>query len=151
MPQHTVTHVLIAGSRSATHEMLTYAKRVVQRAHQLGWAILVGDNPYGVDRAVVEACRALKAKAIVAGIANFPRNGGCKHGQYIKVDRDLYLGAGGRYLNGYTVRDRWMVDMAQQAVFIWNGQSPGTLAGYEYAQERGVTAHLRTFLGGGRG
>jgi len=46
----------------------------------------------------------------VAGIGNFPRNGGCKHAQYVKVERDLYLGAGGRYLNGYTVRDRWMVE-----------------------------------------
>ncbi len=141
------THILIAGSRYATREMLAYAKRIVQRAHQLGWTILVGDNPRGVDHAVVEACRALKAKVIVAGIANFPRNGGCKHGQYTKVERDLYLGAGGRYLNSYTVRDRWMVDMAQHAVFVWNGQSPGTLAGYEYAQERRITAHLKTFNG----
>ena len=139
------THILIAGSRYANRDMLTYAKRVVQRAHQLGWTILVGDNPRGVDRAVVEACRALKAKVIVAGIANFPRNGGCKHSQYVKVERDLYLGAGGRYLNGYTVRDRWMVDMAQHAVFIWNGDSPGTLAGHDYAQERGIDAHLKTF------
>lgn len=150
LTQHT-THVLIAGSRKATREMSAYAKRVVQRAHQLGWTILVGDNRYGVDRAVVEACRALKAKVIVAGIAHFPRNGGCRHGQYVKVERDLYLGAGGRYLNGYTVRDRWMVDMAQHAVFVWNGDSPGTLAGYEYAQDRGVAAHLRTFGGLGRG
>lgn len=139
------TRILIAGSRYASRDMLTYAKRVVQRAHQLGWTILVGDNPRGVDRAVVEACRALKARVIVAGLADFPRNGGCKHGQYVKVERDLYLGAGGRYLNGYTVRDRWMVDMVQHAAFIWNGDSPGTLAGHEYAVERGIDAHLKTF------
>jgi len=144
------THILIAGSRYASSDMLTYAKRVVQRAHQLGWTILVGDNPHGVDRAVVEACRALKAKVIVSGIGNFPRNGGCKHSQYVKVERDLYLGAGGRYLNGYTVRDRWLVDMAQHAVFVWNGDSPGTLAGHDYAVERGIDAHLKTFTGRGR-
>ena len=47
----TTTHLMIAGSRYATREMLDYARRAVQRAHQLGWTILVGDNPKGVDMA----------------------------------------------------------------------------------------------------
>jgi hypothetical protein len=81
----------------------------------------------------------------VAGIANFPRNGGCKHGDYVKVERDLYRGTSGRLSNAYTVRDRWMVDLCQRAVFVWNGDSPGTEAGYEYAVLRGKEAHLVTF------
>ena len=103
-------HVLIAGSRYATRDMLDYARRAVQRAHAKGYVVLVGDNPKGVDMAVVQECRRLKAKVIVAGIANFPRNYGCKHGCYVKVTRDLYRSAGGDLLNGYTARDRWMVD-----------------------------------------
>lgn len=145
MPLQTTTHVLVAGSRNASPEMLDYARRTVRRAHQLGWTILVGDNPKGVDMAVVSECRRLKAKVIVAGIANFPRNYGCKHGSYLKIARDLYRGSGGYLLDGYAVRDRWMVDMSQQAIFIWNGDSPGTLAGYEYAVQRGKPAHLKEF------
>ena len=144
MRNQTATHILIAGSRDASAEMLNYAHRVVRRAHQLGWTIVVGDNPLGVDMTVVRECRRLRAKVIVAGTANFPRNGG-KHGEYVKVERDLYRCAGGGLLSGYAVRDRWMVDNCQRAIFIWNGDSPGTKAGYNYALTRGKQAHLITF------
>jgi hypothetical protein len=139
------THVLIAGSRDATREMLNYARRAVQRAHQLGRTVLVGDAPKGVDRAVVLECRRLQTKVIVAGIAPFPRNYGCKHGSYIQITRDLYRSAGGDLLSGYTARDRWMVDNAQHCLFLWNGDSPGTRAGYDYAVQRSKTAHLIAF------
>lgn len=145
MDIQAATHVLIAGSRHASGEMLVYARRAVQRAHQLGWTIIVGDNSHGIDVAVVHECRRLKVSVIVVGVANFPRNGGCRHGSYIKVLRDLYRSAGGNLLNGYTVRDRWMVDNCQHALFIWNGDSPGTKAGYEYAVLRGKEAHLVSF------
>lgn len=141
----TITHVLIAGSRDASPEMLAYACRAVQRAHRLDWVILVGDSPKGVDLAVVRECRRLKARAIVAGTGNVPRNGGCRRGQYVKVARELYRSAGGDLLDGYAVRDRWLVDMCQHSLFIWNGYSPGTLAGYEYAVQRGKDAHLKNF------
>lgn len=141
----TLHHVLIAGSRDATREMLDYTRRAVQRAHAKGYIVLVGDHPKGVDMTVVQECRRLKTRVIVAGIANFPRNYGCKHGSYVRVERDLYRGAGGNLLGGYTVRDRWMVDMCQRAVFIWNGDSPGTCAGYEYAVQRGKPAYLKNF------
>jgi hypothetical protein len=134
MQIQTSTYILIAGSRHATCEMLDYARRAVQRAHTKGYAVIVGDNPKGVDMAVVQECRRLKVKVIIAGIANFPRNYGCKHGSYIKVTRDLYRSAGGDLLGGYTARDRWMVDNCQIALFIWNGDSPGTKAGYEYVR-----------------
>src|SRR3954452_1729745 len=104
MQNQTATHVLIAGSRSASAEMFNYAQRVVRRAHQLGWIVVVGDNPQGVDLAVVRECRRLRTKVVVAGVVNFPRNGGCKHGEYVKVERDLYRGADGNILSGYTVR-----------------------------------------------
>lgn len=145
MRNQTATHILIAGSRDASHAMLDYARHAVRRAHQLGWTIVVGDNPLGVDMTVVRECRHLQAKVIVAGVANFPRNGGCKHGEYVKVERDLYRCAGGGLLSGYAVRDRWMVDNCQRAIFIWNGDSPGTLAGYQYALQRGKEAHLISF------
>jgi hypothetical protein len=61
------------------------------------------------------------------------------------VTCELYRSAGGDLLNGYTVRDRWMVDTCQRAIFVWNGDSPGTEEGYQYAIQRGKEAHLINF------
>ncbi len=137
-----MTHVMIAGSRDATPQMLDYARKVVRRAHEKGYTVLVGDSPKGVDMAVVRECRRLKTPVIVAGVGNFPRNGGCRHGSYVKVHADTYRGSKGYRLNRCTVRDRWLVDNAHLGVFIWNGDSPGTKAGYDYMVSRGKTAHL---------
>ncbi len=145
-----VTHLLIAGSRYASREMLDYSRRAVRRAYERGYTIVVGDNPKGVDMAVVRECRRLNVPVIVAGATNYPRNGGCKHGSYVKVHRDTYRAANGHLLNRYTVRDRWMADTATLGLFIWNGDSPGTRAGYDYMIGRGksnsnVRAHLINF------
>jgi len=139
------THIMIAGSRYANREALDYARRVVRRVHQLGHTIIVGDNPKGVDMAVVQECRRLKAKVLVVGVTNNPRNGGCSHSSYVKVERDIYRAAGGHLYDRYHVRDRWMVDNSQRGVFIWNGDSKGTKAGYDYMVSRQKEAHLMTF------
>lgn len=146
----TTTHLMIAGSREATTQMIDYARRAVRRAHDRGFTIVVGDNPKGVDMAVVRECRRLKTPVIVAGASNFPRNGGCKHGRYVKVHRDTYRASGGHLLNRYMVRDRWMADTAQIGLFVWNGDSPGTKAGFDYMNSRArsnnsVHAHLINF------
>lgn len=90
-------------------------------------------------------CRRLLVAVIVAGVSNFPRNGGCKHGSYVKVPLDTYRASNGSHLNRYTVRDRWMADNAQIGVFVWNGESPGTKAGYDYMCSRKKEAHLKMF------
>ena len=138
-------HLLIAGSRYISGSALNYARRVVQRAHQLGYTIIVGDNPKGVDRAVVQECRRLKAKVLVVGVTNNPRNGGCSHGSYVKIERDTYRSSGGYLFDRYHTRDRWMVDNAQRGMFIWNVDSKGTKAGYDYMVSRQKEAHLITF------
>ena len=138
-------NIMIAGSRYANREALDYARRVVRRVHQLGHTIVVGDNPKGVDMAVVQECRRLKAKVLVVGVTNRPRNGGCSHGGYIKVERDTYRAAGGHLFDRYHVRDRWMVDNSQRGVFVWNGDSQGTKRSYDYMMSRQKEAHLMTF------
>ena len=144
-PATQVTHLMIAGSRKASRAMLDYARRAVQRAHERGYTVLVGDNPQGVDMAVVRECRRLKTPVVVAGVGNRPRNGGCSHGRYVKVHSDTYGGADGYRLNRYTVRDRWLADNAQIGLFVWDGSSPGTRRGYEYMHKRGKEAHLTDF------
>ena len=146
-PEPSEQLLFIAGSQRATPEMLNYARQAVQRAHDLGYTVLVGDNCYGVDQAVVKACQRLGVPVIVAGVDNLPRNGGCRGGQYVKVDRDLYRSAKGQLLNRYTVRDRWLADQATMGLFIWNGESRGTEAGYQYMQLRNKECWLKTFAG----
>jgi ribonuclease HI len=138
-------HILIAGSRYATRVALDYARRVVRRAHQLDHTIVVGDHPKGVDMAVVHECRRLQAQVIVVGVTNGPCNGGCQHGSYVKVERSTYRAASGQLFDRYHERDRWMVDNTQRSIFIWNGDSRGTKAGYDYAVRRGREAHLVIF------
>ena len=140
MPNHT--YVLIAGSRNATPAMTDYALRVVQRIHELGWHVIVGDNPQGIDLAVVQECNRLQAPAVVAGIARTPRNGGCPHAIYTTVPQQHPARPTG---NPYTHRDQWMIDNCSKAVFIWNGKSPGTINGYHYAQVYSKTAWLKNF------
>jgi hypothetical protein len=145
MHSQTTTHLMIAGSRYASRAMLDYARRAVRRAHQLGWTILVGDNPKGVDMAVVNECRRLKAKVIVVALTHRPRNGGCAHGQYVRFERGVYHTAGGGMFDRYHERDRYLVDQCDRAVFVWNGNSRGTKRGYDYAIQRGKTTHLVNF------
>lgn len=133
--------ILIAGSRQIAEAGLAYARRVVQRAHQLGYRIVVGDHPLGVDRAVVEECSRLGVETLVVGLAPRPRNGGCPHGRY----RQMACPPGQTAAARYRERDRRMTDMADQGVFVWNGRSPGTQAGYDYMRASGKPAHLVTF------
>jgi hypothetical protein len=76
------------------------------------------------------------------GVTNGPRNGGQRR-SYVKVDRDMHRAAGGRLLDRYAVRDRYMADMVQRGIFLWNGQSADQ-AGYTYMTGRGKEAHLVT-------
>ncbi len=141
----TEYRIMIAGSRYLSGKGLDYARRAVQRAHDRGYTIIVGDHPKGVDMAVVRECRRLKARVVVVGITNYPRNGGCAQGSYVKVERDSYRAAGGSLLDGFQVRDRWMVDNANLGLFIWNGESKGTKHGFDYMLSRNKVAHLITF------
>lgn len=116
--------LLIAGSRVANAKMLDYARRCVSHAIDNGWTIVVGDNPKGVDQAVVEELNTLAyAHVIVVGIARNPRNGGVHTGRYI------------RYGKSYTERDQAMAKSCNRGLFIWSGDmkvSPGTKRGADY-------------------
>ena len=126
-PAQAVERLFIAGSRVAHDEMLAYARRCVARAVTLGWTIIVGDNPQGIDAVVVRELNRLKYKnVIVVGIAAQGRNGGVRGGRYIRCGKN------------YSERDQAMARTADRGLFIWNGNhetSPGTLAGASYMKD----------------
>jgi hypothetical protein len=111
--------LMITGSRRATPAMLATARKAVQRAKALGYAILVGDAP-GVDAAVVAECNRLGLTYACVCVAGKGRN----------REARLVVNAPVR---SYTQRDRWMVARADRVLAIHNGRSPGTLAAYRFA------------------
>ncbi|MEP7287893.1 MAG: hypothetical protein ABI947_19250 [Chloroflexota bacterium] len=131
--------LLIAGSRQATEAMLHAAYKAVVRARANGWAIHVGDAQ-GVDAAVVAACNELGVNYVCFGLGSAPRNSqvsGSVTGRYWRVAPDK--------AKDYAARDRVMVDCSDRGLFIWNGQSKGTLAGHTYMQQLGKPVDLLTF------
>jgi uncharacterized phage-like protein YoqJ len=123
--------LFIAGSRQATPAMLDTAYRAVQRAKELSWTVIAGDNPLGVDAAVLRACEELEVPIIVIGIAAQARNGA---EQYMRCPA-----------RNYTGRDRYLADHADRGLFIWDGRSRGTKNGHDYMLSLGKTTHLMTF------
>jgi hypothetical protein len=107
--------------------------------------VLVGDNPKGIDAAVIDACDEMGVNVMVFGVSARPRKGSKHPGSYWRVD--VKFGQGDDYIPSsvYTARDRYMIDLADRCFFIHNGLSRGTKAGYNYAVSLAKPADLRVF------
>jgi ribonuclease HI len=126
--------LMVSGSRRTSENMLEYARRVVARAIECNWQIVVGDNPDGVDTEIVKECNRRKySNVIVVGIARKPRNGGVQNSRYIQIGKS------------YSERDQMMAKASDRMLGIWDGKSAGTKHGYQFAQSLGKTAHLMDF------
>jgi len=126
--------LMISGSRSANWNMLEYARRVVDRAIECNWQIVVGDNANGVDAEVVRECNLRHYNnVIVVGVAQKPRNNGVRGGQYIQRG------------SSHGERDQMMAKASDRMLGIWNGKSPGTEKAYQFAQSLNKTVHLMSF------
>jgi hypothetical protein len=127
--------LLIAGSRHASSEMLHTAYQAVARAKANGWMVLVGDNPQGIDAAVVNACDTLQVNVMVFGVAARPRKGSKQSDTYWRVDTQFQSDDDDEYVpaSAYIERDRYMIDLCDRAFFIHNGYSRGTKVAYDYA------------------
>ena len=126
--------LMISGSRSANWNMLEYARRVVARAIECNWQIVVGDNANGVDAEVVRECNLRHYNnVIVVGVAQKPRNNGVRGGQYIQRG------------SSHGERDQMMAKASDRMLGIWNGKSPGTEKAYQFAQSLNKTVHLMSF------
>src|SRR5258708_23502047 len=137
--------LLIAGSRHANAEMRQTASQAVARAKANGWMVLVGDNPKGIDAAVIDACDAMGVNVMVFGVTTQPRKGNQRPDSYWRVDTKFE--PDGDYMPGkaYTERDRYMIDLCDRAFFIHDGLSRGTKAGYDYGVSAAKPADIRGF------
>jgi hypothetical protein len=127
--------LLITGSRSASPEMLDYARRVVARTKEKAWKIIVGDAD-GIDGAVIQACDDLGVPVTV-------------YGAYTKMRRRTRSGENVALPGSYPARDRHMATLCTCCIAIWNGQSRGTMNPYRAARALGKQAWLKVFPGAG--
>jgi len=124
--------LLIAGSRRTSTNMKAYAGRLVTRAAELGWEIVVSDDPDGIACAVIEAARQQGySRVIVVGTGDTPRNGG--HGRYVQIGSDA------------ADRDRQMMRASDRGLFIWDGDDASIRARYHAMKAAGKVAHLADF------
>ncbi len=135
--------LLITGSRDTSPALLHLARQAVERAKAQGWLVLVGDNPRGVDAAVIDACDDLGVNVLVFGIAPQPRKGSRRPESYWQVDITRREEDDFSLLAAYAARDRYMIDLADRVFALWNGTSRGTKAGYDYAVQSGKPTDLR--------
>ena len=120
-----MTVLLISGSRDANYKMLEYVDFSLKEAIKYGWSIMVGDNPKGVDLRVLAYCNSVGYKDIC--VVSVASEGARSIKELNKISAPSRSTA-----QQYAKRDRFMADMADRGLFIWNGTSPGTLAVYEY-------------------
>ncbi len=137
--------LLIAGSRHASSEMLQTARQAVARAKANGWMVLVGDNPKGIDAAVIDACDEMSVNVMVFGVSARFRKGSQQPGSYWRVDTKIQADNEGVPGQAYTERDRYMINLADRCFFIHDGLSHGTKAGYDYAVSLAKPANIRVF------
>ena len=123
--------LLISGSRNSSASALAYARKAVQRAHELGYSVIVGDA-LGIDDVVMSECHRLGIPCTIVGA-------------YRRLRRRTPYCIPETVSGGYLVRDRYMAEQCDICLAIWNGKSKGTKATYDFAVEFGKTAWLKTF------
>ena len=126
-----MSKLLITGSRCISEAGLAFARRAVQRARQLDYEVIVGDAS-GVDEAVMQECDKLGVTCTVVGA-------------YDRLRRRTPSCKVIRRQGSYIQRDRYMAEQCSMCLAIWNGESRGTKATYDFVVELGKTAWLKTF------
>ena len=151
-------YAVIAGSRFISAGAEAKVAQLLREYRERGYIIVVGDNPKGVDALVARECFNQHYPVLMVGITDTPRNAECAHiPVFIGNKFSEFWGRGqAQYYHRaateawmhpkyrYQARDRWMIDLATEGSFIWNGKSPGTKAGYDYMVSLGKTAELIT-------
>jgi hypothetical protein len=123
--------LLITGSRKINGRMVSYAKRAVERAKELGWSIIVGDAS-GVDSIVVEQCDLIGVPVEA-------------HGGWGKMRNQTKTGSNIIHDCSYPTRDLLMAQECDRCLAIWNGKSIGTKVTYDAVVALGKKADLNTF------
>lgn len=129
-----MTTLLITGSRQASPAMLEYARRVVLRAAQLEWGIVVGDAE-GIDAVVMEECHRQGVRHII-------------YGAYGRLRRKTASGSLNAISGTYPERDELMAQLCDCCIAIWDGKSSGTRITFTAARRFGKQTWVMIEQGG---
>jgi hypothetical protein len=117
-----------------------YAVRAVEKALQQKNFIMVGDNPKGVDWAIVQHLSKSSIDrlqvSICTAVGEQPRSVERLNGRTFTSKKRF---------EDYQNRDFNMVEFADVTMCIWNGESKGTKGAFDYAVSIGRQAYLVTF------
>lgn len=139
--------ILISGSRYINRDGIEYAKTLTQKLITDEYShLIVGDNPKGVDDAVITLFAHYQSKQLIKfprmtiyGIDHDSRHNLSFWADYRRMESPLNRRA------QFQQRDAWMCDMSDEGYFIWNGYSTGTKTAYDYMVSLGKPATLVTF------
>lgn len=139
-PAYMPRTILIAGSRRpVSPRMVHETKRLVLECFDRNDKLIIGDAP-GVDAIAADWAERLMIPYRIYGVTEEGRGiQSINYTQLLKEDL-RGLGAG----NDFTLRDRYMIRMADAAYFVWNERSEGTKAGFDYARSLKKEAYLIT-------
>ena len=117
--------------RASQQRMHEEADAIVRQSIVTNTQIIVGDDPTGVPKAIVDAANRYDYKnVVVVGIDDKPRNGGVVGGYY-QVSGD-----------NYQQRNYNMLSRADSGVFVWDGQERMTEDTYELMRRANKPAEI---------
>lgn len=130
--------ILIAGSRNFKRYDLvdTFIENYVGKFN----TVIVGDNPKGVDYYIHNYYKDQPIKTTVYGLHKYPRSKIVNIVNYIDVSKILKVK--NYSYDSWHKRDKFMIEQSDFGLFFWNGNSKGTLAGYEYMRSLGKACLL---------
>ncbi len=140
-PSEEFTQVLFTGSMKIGEEGLKHLQEIIKLVARLDLKVIVGDNPEGVDHAVVrEMIRLGKGHNLtVVGADKIRIEETIRASNQTEISTKI-VNSSYHEKDRFTKRDQEMVNMLgpQGIVYgIWNGFSPGTKGTFEYARNRG--------------
>lgn len=122
---------------NSTKNMNDYAVRAVSKALLQGNFLFIGDNPKGIDYAILEYLSTQEASRMAYTICTAA---GERARSLARLRGDAYNSL--KRFEDYVNRDRCMVEFADVTMCIWDGSSKGTKGTYDYACDIKALAYL---------
>jgi hypothetical protein len=137
-PSYTPRTIMIAGSRHPVSPyMARESRRLVLHCFDRADKIIVGDA-LGVDSIVADWAERLLVPYQIYGVTENGR--GVQSVNYVQLDKDDLQGLGEG--NDFTLRDKYLIQRADEVFVVWNGRSKGSREVYEYALQLKKKVHL---------
>ncbi len=121
----------------STPEMDAYAVRAIDKALLQGNFLFIGDNPNGIDWAILNHLMTKDVPRMQYTICTAAQE---RPRSVARLNKQPFNSL--KRFEDYVNRDRCMVEFADVTMCIWDGSSKGTKGTYDYACDIGRLAYL---------